>query len=360
MDLSDETKSALVQMIADTPVSRERAEELYREKARELRERGAGDGDVSKFALPMVQSDLNEYSSVPSETESIRALVIGHSGYRGWNDDDFEDTSIAAQYGVDSGKCPVLVANAILYPEGADPALGAIIFRATEHDETPSGTTLEEIRSELTPLSTVEGEFTFEVSSDVHDYQFYIANSTSSTDLRTTDVEIELDERRAEIDRFVDREIDIANVANEISETDRYGFAGALGAEMVRVEGVIADYYLDPDRGIGTYVLQDNSMPDFRELDEEVQGDGRTPGLTCWMETEQMVYDTDSVVTVYGSLSKSRNTGQISLNAVGIASIYAEETTLAPSTGSSGSGSGTDSGSSRRSTRSGQVQETTI
>jgi hypothetical protein len=355
MELSDETKSTLRQMVDDTPVSFDRAKELYTEKADELRQSGAGDDDVAKFAMPMVQSELNQYSSVSPDATTLNALVIGHSGYRGWSDDDFDDSRIASQYGLDDvSKCPVLVAHAVLYPPHDDPALGGIIFRAADHDAMPDGETLESIRSKLTPLARVSGEFTYELSNDVHDYDFYQVNSTKSTDLQVEATDEDVDTRRQEVDTYVPRQVQIANVVSELSETNRYGFAGALGAEMVRVEGVIADYYLSDDGETGVYTMQDNSMPDFRELDESVQGDGRTPGLTCWMQTEQMNYDTDSIVTLYGTLSKSRNSGQISLNTVGIAPQYAQEVNLSPSSQSAS----TDS--QRSSSRSGQVQETTI
>lgn len=351
---SDDVRSTLRRKVADTPVSLERAEELYDEKAQDLRQKGASPEKVEKFVLPLVQSELNQYSSVPNDTDTVEALIIGHSGFRGWNDDEFDDSSIAASYGVDAGKCPVLVANAVMYPESGEPALGAIIFRAVDHDATPDGTTLRDVRSMLTPLNTVELDISLDVSNDVRDYRFYIGNSTTSTELRSIDWPGDVDDRREEVDDYVPRDVQISNVVDSYSETDRYGFAGALGAEMVRVEGVIADYYLSDDAQTGNYTIQDNSMPDFRELDDEVQGDGRTPGLTCWMETEQMNYDTDSIVTLYGTLNKSSNTGQISLGTVGIAPQFANEANLAPSSQSAS----TDS--TRESSRSGRVQETTI
>lgn len=300
-------ESQLEPLAEDSPFEVESLMELYEEKLEVVEER-AGDAvpeeTKQSHAMALVRSDFSEELAASSSTDAVDIISLGHGGVRNWSNGD------------------VLIAYGVIQPPDEPAHPGGIIF------EEGDGHNFSELKGKFQPLQRLSGDFNWSASTDLA--ETYVVNATPTTEVTIEDTDMTLEERRQWVnDNHVTDEAEIANIMDHLSaDSDSAGFAGTIGADIKRIQGTIRDYFVSEDGQTGGYVIQDDSLVDPRDYDEDrVIGDKREFGLTAWIDPDLMNYGEDSICDFYGSISMM-DSGQVVMNVCSVVPLSGMATEL--------------------------------
>lgn len=271
-------------------------------------------------AKSAVQGKYNEWVNTGADGE-VKMITIGHDGPRPF------------------GSTDMLFGFCIAIPEDDPAQLAVIMFDENDvvHDEI-----LPYFRE---PYQAVKGEFDIRSAGKVSNA--YVMEAVAGTELETFEAEKDREERKEMVDEFV-TEADIAEIGQYLTVTDDNGYPADYGADLRRISGA---YVLEARVGENgaRYEVQDDSFVDARDLDDHVRGDDNARGLVCWVDPEVADFDEGSIVDLYGVITAGQNTGQVTMNVVGVEPIQINELQMDNGGGSeeesprSGSGSADDS-----------------
>lgn len=317
-----EVEEQLEQLVEDSPRSLAEAKDIYEEKLEEIREDKTSDAvpedSFPKFALQRVKSEFSRTDySTEGETQSVKVVSVGVGGRREWSDGD------------------VYITYGVAQPEDEPAHFTPFIF---DEDHV----NFDEVRQKFRPMSTLEANVSLAPNKDISDT--YIANSTSSTEVEETDSSMSLEERRQWVnENHVTDLVKLDSIKDSLSLTGDHSFAANVGADVKRMQASIVDYFVSDDGETGAYVLQDDSIIDPRDLDQEtITADKRSPGLTAWMnDTTMMDYGEDSICDFYGTIS-AMDSGQIVMNVFGVVPIMANDIDIDPASMTADSSTGGD------------------
>lgn len=253
-------------------------------------------GGHDAAARSAVQGQYNEWVNTGADGE-VKLVTIGHDGPRPFGDND------------------MLFGYAIAIPED-DPAKPAVImFDETDVDHDAILPYFQE------PYSAVKGEFGIRNASRVSDA--YILEAVQGTTLEEFEPEKDRDGRKEMVDDFV-IDAEIASIGDYLALTDDNGYPADYGADLRKIPGA---YVLEARVGENgaRYEVQDNSFVDARDLDDSVRGDDNARGLVCWVDPAVATFGEGSIVDLYGVITAGQNTGQVTMNVVGVDPIQAQE-----------------------------------
>lgn len=305
--MADSIDAQLEQLAEGSVKDVEALQEEYDEALAEVKERvpeTMGDAQVQSLALGQVRSDVTAENSIPRNSEQTRIVTLGYRGFIQMGEDN-ED---------------VLITYGIVDPADDDkPRRPGVIL-----NEESSGADLYDIKEKFLEFGrTVEADYDVEESNNVSNT--YILHATDETEPEVLDTEMSVEETRQWInDNFFEEAAKLADVGSHISQGGREGYPDMFGADIKRLQGTVADWFISQDGDTGGYVLQDDSIIDPNDYPEKIVGDKRVPGITCWTDPELMEYGDNSVCDFYGSISVM-NDGQVVMNVFGIAPIMAND-----------------------------------
>lgn len=303
-------------------------EEVYEEKRDEVEDKASGLPEEKKesMAFSLVRSETIEKNSVPRSSEETQIVAIGDRGIIEDMGDSNDDT---------------LVTYGVVDPADEDrPRRPAVIL-----NEESSGVDLWDVKEKFSPMNTLSAKYDVQDSNQVDGV--YLLHATEETEPEVLDTDMTEEETRQWVnENFFDDRAKLSEIGSHISQGARDGFPDLFGADLKRIEGTVVDSFISEDGQTGGYILQDDSVIDPSDYPDEVVGDERVPGLTCWTDPDMMEYGENSICDFYGSISVMDD-GQVTMNVVGIAPIMATEMEF-------DSGNDTSSGSGDK------AEETTI
>lgn len=281
-------------------------EEVFEDKREEVEDKAGGLPDDKKesMAFSLVRSETIQKNSVPRSSEETQIVAIGDRGIIEDMGDNNDDTLIT--YGV-------------VDPADDDrPRRPSVIL-----NEESSGVDLWDVKEKFQSMNTLSAEYDVQDSTKVDGV--YVLHATEETDPEVLDTDMTQEETRQWVnDNFFDEPAKLAEIGSHVSQGARDGFPDLFGADLKRIEGTVVDWFISQDGETGGYILQDDSVIDPSDYPEEVVGDERVPGLTCWTDPGLMEYGENSICDFYGSISVMDD-GQVTMNVVGIAPIMANE-----------------------------------
>lgn len=258
---------------------------------------------VENLALGQVRGGISANTSVPRDSEQTKIVTLGSRGFIQMGDDD-ED---------------VLVTYGAVDPadDSKPRQLGVIL------NEESTGADLYEIEGTFEPFNTIEAEYDVDQANDMNNT--YVLHATSDTEPEVLDTDMsEEDTRQYVNNNFFEDQASLAEIGSHISQGGRDGWPDLFGADLKRITGTVVDWFVSEDGETGGYVVQDDSIIDPNDYPDEVVGDKRVPGITCWTDPEIMEYGESSVCDFYGSIS-TMDDGQVTMNVIGIAPIMAND-----------------------------------
>lgn len=288
-----DVNAQLEQLANDSPYDVESLKELFEEKLAEVEENSTDEvpeESKRRHALMLTKSDYTRELSAGSSADELDIISLGHGGIRSWSDGD------------------VLIAYGVVQPPDEPAHVGGIIF------DEGDGHNFNELKGKFQPLQRLSGGFNWNASTDLADT--YVVNATATTEVTVQDTDMSLEERRQWVNNnHVTERAEISNIMDHLSAgSDQAGFAGTIGSDVKRIQGSVVDYFVSNDGETGGYVIQDDSIVDPRDYDEDrVVGDKREYGLTAWIDPELMNYGENSICDFYGSVTMMDN-GQVVMN----------------------------------------------
>lgn len=305
----DQIESKLAELIEDTDNDLKWAWNTFREKKSEIEKvaEGLDEEMVQQRAIWGVKADLLKGSRTSyGETVGVDILTVGHGGVREWNDRD------------NGGKKDVLIAYGIVNPgpdeDGNDRPYGIGVFICDETD----GVDIGNLRSAFgKTLNNLKGYFTVQESDELPNT--YVLNSSDKTRVEEVETDMSDEEKREFLHQFIEEEAAIANIHQHLSAMNSDGFPAEFGADLKRMEATVIDFHKGD--GFNTYTLLDDSVVDPDELGADIVSDrARSPGLTAWVPDEFHQWGENSLLEVYGTISRNDD-GQINMNVSGVIPI---------------------------------------
>jgi hypothetical protein len=162
-----------------------------------------------------------------------------------------------------------------------------------------------------------------------------LGNQARVFSVDTTELDVTRPDNRddmvEEVKKHVD-EVTIENIADNLTGQTRNddGNLYTVNSDIRRIEGDIYDGYKNPDTGVGTYTIRDDTVFDEEDIvdsvvyDEEAANENATPGLTCWCDPNKMEFGSESVCEFFGTVTQNDD-GEVTMNVHGIVPVYAEE-----------------------------------
>ncbi len=302
--------------------------EKFKENYEEAEEQTNYSGErLESFAVRITRSDITSEARIPANEVLIK--TIGMSRIFNWDQRD-ENGNVKRDGSGEPLTKDVLVAFGLV-DQNPNEDKGREQVATVFFDETDdvSLTEAQEAFSEMGNLVT--GEFSV---SDGDLEKYLNVNTVESTDF---DVE-EPDDREEVLSdiRGAIQETTIEDIADNLSATERNSqtgeeFAVGFGVDMRVLEGDIVDAFArdNGDSRFGIYTVRDETMFDDEDIiGSDVQptldDENQTPGLTCWVDPDQMEYGSGSVCEFYGSVTQGDD-GQVTMNIFGINPIFERE-----------------------------------
>lgn len=260
----------------------ETIQEWYDEKLEEY----SGHDAAAKSA---VQGKYNAWVNTGADGE-VQMVTIGPDGPRPFGDTD------------------MLFGFALAIPD-EDPAQPAVIlFDESNVDHQEILPYFQE------PYQAVKGEFDIRSAGKVNNS--YVMEAVPGTEVEHFEPERDRDGRKEMVDDFIS-EAKIADIGQHLSVTNDDGYPADYGVDLRR----ISDAYVLESRvseKAGRYEVQDDSFVDARDLDEHIRGDQQANGLVCWVNPDAATFGEGSVVDLYGVITTSQETGQVTMNVIGV------------------------------------------
>lgn len=257
-------------------------EEWYEEKL----EKYSGHESAARAA---VQGQYNEFVNTGADGE-VRMVTIGADGPRPFGDSD------------------MLFGFVLAIPEDDPARLGVVMFdeKDVNHDEI-----LPYFRE---PYQPVKGELNIRSAGKVSDA--YVLEAVQGTELETFEAEKDREERKEMVDDFV-QEAKIADVGQHLSVTNDEGYPADYGVDLRKIPEAFVLEARIGDNG-ARYEVQDDSFLDARDLDDHIRGDDNARGLVCWVDSAIADFGEGSLVDLYGVITAGGDTGQVTMNVVGV------------------------------------------
>lgn len=295
-EIEDRLRSVIEDTSKDIDWATDKFEE-NREEVEEIVFEGATEDMVDKEAIKMVRGDVHKTIREERRSpERLQFIVIGHRGIQEWSDGTV-------------GKKDVLVGFGVVKPENEAPGIGVFICDAT------TGVSVHELQTEFSDVCQPKTG-TFRLSESDHETAngtpIYVCNTVAGAlpEIETQDDFNE--EKPVSILREFVPEANIDTIHESLSKTNNDGYPVAFGGDMRRMECMVVDWY-DGD-GFNTYTVLDNTIARPEELSDDIVADqARTPGLTAWCPDDFFEYGCDSVLELYGTITRS-NDGQVTMN----------------------------------------------
>jgi len=197
----------------------------------------------------------------------------------------------------------------------------------------------ESSRQELASIRIFDGELASEIYNAFDEVGNVVSGNFSVED-GDIDFHAEVsdaDDTEFEVTRPEDRvgvvndirnkvdEISIANIADNMTGTTRNddGDVYPISSDIRRMVVDIFDGYKNAEEGFGIYTVRDDTVFDEEDIKESVvynaeeADDNATPGLSCWIDPNDMEYGSGSTVEVFGTITKN-NDGEIVMNVDGV------------------------------------------
>lgn len=299
----DQIEQRLESIVEGTNKDLDWAWSKYYEKLEEAKETAADrvtEAQLASGVLSSVSGSIIQGSRSGGPVEDVKILSIGHNGVQKWSDGD-------------DGKKEVLVAFGIVNPVDEDKPMQMANIVCDETD----GVDVHNLKKQFRTLNTLEGKFQISEADDLSNV--YNLQSSEDTKVEEEESDMSEEEKREHLNRFVDDHVSLDSIAEYMSTTNSDGYLAARGADMRRITATVVDWYSGD--GFNTYTVIDESTLGGDNLNPDAISDqGRTPGLTVWCADEFFKYGCDSLLEIYGPISRNDD-GQISMQAVGISPL---------------------------------------
>lgn len=358
-NMDAEIESSLEQIADVKGMSLDDVKDLYEEKKEQLRDRledDVGEDELPKIAKKATHAAINSNTRVTGETEELPTLVIGHSGERP-NVGNGDRGLIA--FGIVNPQQGGVIKNP---PKEDPPGLAVFVFNEG------LGADLGDIRQKFQPFNTVKvwasrrqagtvskkgRDGAVEIDGEKSKPPVYQCETTDETHVEDADLD-GLPSERSEIRELINSnyitgedEFDLADHSDYLSAMDSQ-YSADWGVDLKRIEGTVVDVVKDVENDWAQYTIADDSVIDIKDLestDLELGQQGSTLGLKVWMPPDLVQYGIDSIVEVYGTLTRNQN-GNIEMQGAAVVPIAAfdiDEEAAKPGGGNSSNDSGDDS-----------------
>lgn len=304
VEINEDTYDELETLAEEHEEDFEDVREAFRERYQETEEKSEAVSDdmVENLALRQTRSWILSQSRVP--TDEIEMLTIGGDVRNTSNGDMFFGTAVVDENPDENGRTKL--ASVRIFTE----ELASEVYEA--FDEVAN------VISGNFAVSEGDLEGHLEVS-DSDDTEFEVARPDDKSSL--------IEEIRERVP-----EVTIATIADNMSASQRNddGDVYTVGSDIRRIQADIYDGYKNPDSGVGTYTVRDETVFDDEDIAEspvhnpEEANENATPGMTCWTDPNKMVYASESVVEMYGTVTKNDD-GEIVMNVDGILPLMGKE-----------------------------------
>lgn len=305
VDVTTETADALEQIAENNDVELEMVQENFKEKYEELQERAGdwSDEKVEKLALRTARTRALKQSRTPST--HIEMLAIGGEIRNGRNGDYFNGTALVDRSPDEDGGRPLL----------------AEVIINEEH-------LLADINEAFGQVGNViTGDYSVSEGDLENHLRVFPADNTEVSFNRPDNREAMYEEIRNIVPQA-----SISSIADDLSSQTRNddGNMYTVTSDVRRIEGDIYDGYKNPDKGMGTYTIRDDTVFDEDDIvesavyNEETANENSTPGMTVWMDPDKMEFGSESICEFIGTVTQNDN-GEVMMNAHGVIPIIAEE-----------------------------------
>jgi hypothetical protein len=317
MEVSNETAEKLEEFSQKNGLDHDDVVEAFKEKYTEVEEKASNVDEDYLETLALRAVRTAELSKFGGTVEGVEMATIG-GGIRVWGDDD--DPSKGPERDVFIGKALVDINP---NEEGGRDYVSSVVA------DSDDGVDVSEFYSAFSEVGNiVTGEFSI---SDAFSDNFKVLNADNSTELSVT-----VPDNKNGIIKDIRNavpETDIANIADNRSAEQRNDdgnvYPADFGVDVRRMTVDIYDGYKNPEGGFGMYTVRDDTVFDDDDIvespvfDAANSNENATPGMTCFMDVGDMEYATNSVVEMYGVISKSKD-GVIQMNVDGVVPILDE------------------------------------
>lgn len=331
--MQEETINRLEELAEEFDISHGKVTEMFEERHDDYAEKFAGTDDekseIEHWALKVVESDLNNFGEMP--VEGTPALTLG-AEFRSREHFFTEGDGI--------------IGAAIINPPDDKPGLATILM------DTADGIDASHAAEVFAPLNTARlhvsrrkvGNHEGEPSILKYNKESYICESSGNTKLELVDPDdVPANDPIAELpsDRDAKRElindaffgpdetVEIYNVPDNLAAANDRGFPVAFGVDMKRFRGRVIDTFVKEEGNpfsYGSIVMIDDSVQADEDVPPELVNDRqRMPGLNVSLAPPYNLYGVDSIIDVYGYVSKRRDTETYQFSAFGAVPLMAEE-----------------------------------
>ena len=307
VEVTDQTIDDLKEFAESTDNEFQKVKEVFKKNLEEVNEGAAmlSEERREKIAVGATRSEMSATNRTP--TSDVEMLTIGG---------DIRDSG-------------TFVGTALVDEDpdsDLSSKLGVVIISPPNEDDEVNLT--EDVYNGFSEVGNiVSGEFSVSESDHLEGHvRVFPGDDTEEIEVTSPD-----DETRMELIEELREKVQkatIADIADNLTAAyrDDGGNKMSITSDVRRMEVDIYDGYKNPEEGHGTYTVRDETVWDEEDLrnspvyDAEEANENATPGLTCWVDPQKMVYGSSSVVEMYGTLT-SRD-GQISMNVHGIVPIF--------------------------------------
>lgn len=281
-----------------------------------------GDSEVMTTAVMDITSD--DYSEFRGSAESheLPILSIGHQGIQTWQRDTPNERRVLIAHGI--------TLDPSQSEEGSPPPIGPASFIIEESD-VPD---IYAVRDCFEPMNSLRGTFSI-TDSDVSGA--YVCNSQEGeTDVEKAEIE-DIPTEPKKIRQIFHQhmeEVELRNIADnlsqyEVNDDGSRGFTTDYGVDMKWMEGKVIDKYIrresDCEPGenpFAVYTLLDTQIVDESELEgtkvlDEDGPEGRTLGLSAFIDTSMADFAEGSLGEFYGTVEFNEERNSVNMNIVG-------------------------------------------
>lgn len=314
-EIPEEHKQELREIITGQDLTFEEAKELYREKFKEAVDDVNSEYFTKEEAVQtakdciveMVKSELVKDSREGGnrgEAEPVEMITIGHSGVTGWGDDNDD----------------VLYGYAVVSPEGREKQTATVLVHEGKGGDVDRAK--EQFFSE--PATHCKGWFDVTEHDRLDDH--YMLRTTEES--KITEYEYGDDDPipKPQLVKAIQQQVepvDVENVHNHVTQKNAEEYPVAFRGDLRRLRVTVVDAVMTEDSNI--YTVMDETTPTPETLPERVQGDqGRSPGLTCFVEDDFFKYGSESVVEIIG-IVKVNNDGEILVSVHSVIPVVPQE-----------------------------------
>lgn len=310
--VEDAIRDDLRQLVAESGKDLQWAVNKYEEAISDIQNRtleSLTEQQEREHALGMVETKVIRDSSIGSSGEemTLEVLAIGQGGRMDdWGKDN---DSVVYSYGFIYG------------PIGDDG--GNEAGRAVFVNKASDGMDLSDVQRKFHANNTMKATYEVSESRDLDGvYRCFTSEATKLVEQELDSLPSDRDEKNRVLREAVP-EATLATLHDDMSAYDpETGYTYDFGADLRRIEGKVADYYVADDGSWGRYTLMDDSVTADDIVDTDIVGDDQNvPGLTVWADPDyHMEYGVNTRADFYGTVEEGSN-GNLVMNLVGVVPI---------------------------------------